>query len=417
MKIVHVAGTNGKGSVSAFIASCLRAAGFSVGLFTSPHLTDIRERMVVDGVMISEEEFLSCYDRVREECAEAERDGLPHPLYFEFLFLMAMLWFRQKSPDYLVLETGLGGRLDATNAIPDIEIAVITRIGLDHMAYLGDTIPQIAGEKAGILRKGRPAVFLSDPDEAFQVIRAKAEEIGAAPEIVDASMWEVHSMDQNGIDFSIYNRYDKTLRVTLPLLALYQCENAALAVTACRILLGDTGREASPQVDRILEKGLSAMVWPGRMEEILPSVYLDGAHNPDGMRAFLESVLAVSERDTRESREVRRFLLFSCVRDKMYREELRMIRESGLFTDIAAVPMEGARALSAQELRDEIGKNAGGIRFHQMDNAEDAVRRLILHRDDDMEIFAVGSLYLIGEIRGLINQNAANKAACEKVIQ
>ena len=179
-------------------------------------------------------------------------------------------------------------------------------------------------------------------------------------------------------------------------------------MTACRILLGDTGREASPQVDRILVKGLSAMVWPGRMEEILPSVYLDGAHNPDGMRAFLESVRQIFAQDGLHRGEVRRFLLFSCVRDKMYREELRMIRESGLFTDIAAVPMKGARALSAQELREEIGRNAGGIRFHQMDSVEDAVDRLILRRDDDMEVFAAGSLYLIGEIRGLIIKNAAD---------
>ena len=408
MKIVHVAGTNGKGSVSAFIASCLREAGFSVGLFTSPHLTDIRERMTFNGEMISEEEFLEYFDLVRAECTEAERDGLPHPLYFEFLFLMAMLWFHKKSPDYLVLETGLGGRLDATNAIPDKEIAVITRIGLDHMAYLGDTIASVAGEKAGILRKNTPAVFLRDPDEAFQVIRAKAEEVGAEAVVVDPSMWEVHAMDDNGIDFSVYNRYDKTLRARLPLLALYQCENAALAVTACRILLGDTGRKSSPQVDSVLEKGLSAMVWPGRMEQILPSVYLDGAHNPDGMRAFLESVRQIFAQDGLHRGEVRRFLLFSCVRDKMYREELRMIRESGLFTDIAAVPMEGARALSAQELREEIGRNAGGIRFHQMDNVEDAVNRLILNRDVDMEVFAVGSLYLIGEIRGLINKKAAD---------
>ena len=144
------------------------------------------------------------------------------------------------------------------------------------------------------------------------------------------------------------------------------------------------------------------------MEEILPSVYLDGAHNPDGMRAFLESVGRILALKGPERREVRRFLLFSCVRDKMYREELRMIRESGLFTDIAAVPMKGARALSAQELREEIGRNAGGIRFHQMDSVEDAVDRLILRRDDDMEVFAAGSLYLIGEIRGLIIKNAAD---------
>lgn len=294
---------------------------------------------------------------------------------------------------------------------------MITRIGLDHTFYLGDTIAQIAGEKAGILRKDTPAVFLRDPEEAFQTIYRRAEEIGARPEIVDASMWKVHSAYENGIDFSIYNRYDKTLRVRLPIHALYQCENAALAVTSCRILLGDTGSHAAPQIDQILEKGLSDMVWPGRMEQILPSVYIDGAHNPDGMRAFLQSAAQIKEQDNRKGRKMRRFLLFSCVKDKMYREELRMIRESGLFTDIAVVPMKGTRALSGQELLAEVGENAGGIRVHQMESVEDAVERLILHREDDMEVFAAGSLYLIGEIRGLIHKTCCRTAACEKGIQ
>ena len=408
MKIVHVAGTNGKGSVCAYIASILQKAGYHVGLFTSPHLIDIRERMTVDGEMITEAEFLEAFDRVKEEWQSAAGDGLPHPLYFEYLFLMAMLWFGKKKPDYLVLEPGLGGRLDATNAIPDKDISVITRIGLDHQTYLGDTIAQIAGEKAGILRKDTPAVFLRDPDEAFQVIARKADAIGAQAVIVDDAMWEVHSADENGIDFSIYNRYDKTLRVRLSLYGLYQCENAALAVTACRILLGDTERTPSPHTAQILEQGLAGMVWPGRMEEILPSVYLDGAHNPDGIRAFLESARQILLNDSRGKQRTRRFLLFSCVKDKMYREELRMIRESGLFTDIAAVPMAGTRALRAQELLAEIGENARGIRVHQMDSVEDAVHRLIIHRDDDMVVFAAGSLYLIGEIRGLILTNTAD---------
>jgi dihydrofolate synthase/folylpolyglutamate synthase len=149
------------------------------------------------------------------------------------------------------------------------------------------------------------------------------------------------------------------------------------------------------------------------MEEILPSVYIDGAHNPDGMRAFLESAGQIIKSSSK-NRRTRRFLLFSCVRDKMYREELRMIRQSGLFTDIAAVPMEGARALRAQELIAEIGENAHGIRIHQMDSVEDAVNRLILHKEDDMEVFAAGSLYLIGEIRDLILKHTAQGAAARR---
>ena len=173
MKIVHVAGTNGKGSVCAQIASCLREAGFSTGLFISPHLEVIRERMSIDGEMIREEEFLTLFERVKQECLDAGEEGLPHLLYFEMLFMMAVLWFSKKKPDYIVLETGLGGRLDATNALEDKEVTVITRISLDHTALLGDTRALIAAEKAGILRRNCPAVFLTEPEEAYKVIRIK----------------------------------------------------------------------------------------------------------------------------------------------------------------------------------------------------------------------------------------------------
>lgn len=402
IRIVHVAGTNGKGSVCSYIASCLREAGFSVGLFVSPHLTNIRERMTIDGEMISKEEFLAVFNEIYAECETAMKDGLPHPLYFEYLFLMAMMWFQRRGPQYVVLETGIGGRLDATNSIPDKELTVITRIGLDHTIYLGNTLAEVAGEKAGILRKGCPAVYLTDPAEAYEAIRARAEEAGAVSVEVSPDMWEVHGSGENGIDFSLYNRYDKTLRVTLPVRALYQCENAALAVTACRILLGDTAENTVTGIERILRDGLRGSFWPGRMEEILPGVYIDGAHNPDGMRAFLESVRQICLQEEKSGSRPRRFLLFSCVRDKEYREELNMIGSSGLFTDIVAVPMGGERALSAQELRAEVNKSSGGVIIHPALSVEDAVQRFIMNKDKDSEVFAAGSLYLIGEIRGLI---------------
>ena len=145
MKIIHVAGTNGKGSVCNFLSNCLREAGHSVGLFISPHLITVRERMSVDGELITEEEFLDAFQRVMRVYETDESQELPHPLYFEFLFFIGMLWFSKKRPDYLILETGLGGRLDATNALPDKEITVITRIGLDHTAILGETLGEIAG--------------------------------------------------------------------------------------------------------------------------------------------------------------------------------------------------------------------------------------------------------------------------------
>ena len=401
MKIIHVAGTNGKGSVCARIASCLREAGYHVGLFISPHLEVIRERMSIDGEMISEEEFLDCFEKVKAECVKSGEDALPHLLYFEMLFMMAMLWFQSRRPDYLVLETGLGGRLDATNSIEDKAVTVITRIGLDHTVYLGDTIAQIAGEKAGILRKDCPAVFLSEPKEACEVIRGKALEIGAPVFEVSPKMIRVNRADENGIDFSLDNSYDKNLRITIKDRAPYQCENAALAAAACGILL----REAGKYDPEIITRGIEKTVWPGRMEEILPRTWIDGAHNPDGIRAFLESVKMITRTEKDDAGTGRVWLLFSCVKDKSYREELEMISRSGLFTDIAAVPMKGARALDAAALRECVDEYSRGIAIHEAASVEDAVKRFILGRDKDDLVFAAGSLYLIGEMRDLIQDS------------
>ena len=402
MKIIHVAGTNGKGSVCAYIASCLEEAGFRTGLFISPHLEVIRERMSIDGEMISEEEFTVLFDRVKKECLEASEDGIPHLLYFEMLFMMAMLWFSERRPDYLVLETGIGGRLDVTNAVDEKEVTVITRIGLDHTSILGSTVSLIAEEKAGILRKNCPAVFLTEPDEAFRVILKKAEETGAPVCKVPPQMWKVIRADENGIDFLLDNRYDNNLRITLSDRALYQCENAALAVAAAGIVLRKAGRYDA----RILEKGIEKSFWPGRMEEIRPGVWIDGAHNPDGIRAFLESVRRICRKEDGSGEAGRRYLLFSCVRDKNYSDELEMICRSGLFTDIAAVPMRGKRALQARTLREYINRYSSGVRTHETVSVEDAVERFILHKDQEDRVFAAGSLYLVGEMRSLLSDSA-----------
>ena len=410
MKIIHVAGTNGKGSVCHFLYSCLRKAGLSVGLFTSPHLVTIRERMLVDGEMIPEEAFIGYFNKVMRVYEEAKEEGLPHPLYFEFLFFIGILWFSEKSPDYLILETGLGGLFDATNAVDEKAMTVITRIGLDHTAILGNTIGEIAAQKAGILRKDCPAVFLDEPSEAYLAIRKAAEEAGAPFSVVSRSQWEVLGADENGIDFSLCSEYYRNLRVHIRSRAPYQCENAALCAEAFGILMRAAGKETdnepAPRIEKALREGLAESFWPGRMEEVLPGVFIDGAHNPDGMRAFLESAGMIAASGAAAGAPAKRFLLFSCVRDKNYEEELEMIASSGLFTDIVAVPMQGARALGAEELKECITRHSvkekGQIRVHEAGSVRDAAKRYILKRDSDAQVFAAGSLYFIGEIKGLL---------------
>ncbi len=396
LRVIHVAGTNGKGSVCAYLDRILREAGFRTGLFISPHLEDIRERMSIDGDYISKEAFLDLFALVR---SAAGREGLPHPAYFEFLYLMAMVWFSREKPDFVILETGLGGRLDATNAGEDKVLSVITRIGIDHTQYLGTTTGQIAFEKAGILRSAVPAVCLSDPAEALEVIRERAKSLGAPLSVVSPEDFAASKVVAEGIDFSFHHRYHgkgtnnadilRTLRAKLPTCGLYQVENASLAAAAA-FLLGLDGE--------IIQKGLEKTSWPGRMERVLPGVYLDGGHNPDGIRAFLQSAAALQTGPGGKKR-----LLFSVVADKDYREMLRMILSAGVFDEIRAVPMPGYRALSAEglgevleELKEEFPEAPA---FLDPGPVEEAFDRMTASKKEEDLLFAAGSLYLVGMLR------------------
>lgn len=397
LKFIHVAGTNGKGSVSSYLAKILQKAGYTAGLFISPHLVDIRERMSIDGEMVSKEEFLDLFNRILSVCG---KEGLPHPAYFEFLYLMAMVWFSEKKPDFLVLETGLGGRLDATNAGEKKDLTVITRIGIDHTQYLGTTLSEIAFEKAGILRSGVPLICLEEPSDAFSVIRKRARETGAPLYSVASSAWSGSKVDAKGIDFSFCGIYHGkgndnedtmgSVRALLPTHGLYQMENASLA-SAAALVLG-----ISPSVTA---RGLEETFWPGRMEEIRPGVFLDGGHNADGIRAFLSSAGALSP-----GRGGKRILLFSVVSDKDYRAMLRRIFEAGIFDVIRAVPMPGARALkrealeeTVEELRKEFPTACACVEKGSVEEVFDAL--LNQKRKEDL-LFVSGSLYLVGMLKG-----------------
>ena len=176
---IHIAGTNGKGSVSAMLEHCIRACGHKTGLFTSPHLVKINERICIDGEMISDEDFVALFNEVKAKIDDYIRQGGTHPTFFEMLYLMAMVWFEKCGIEYAIVETGLGGRLDATNVIVHPALTIITSIGFDHMQYLGTTIPEIAGEKAGIIKAGVPVIYDDINAEASKVIRAKALEMHA----------------------------------------------------------------------------------------------------------------------------------------------------------------------------------------------------------------------------------------------
>ena len=403
--LIHVAGTNGKGSVCAYVSSVLKRSGFSAGLFTSPHLVDIRERFRLNGEMIRETEFASCMNRVMERLDAFRREtgrAEYHPTFFELLFFMGMLWFSDRHAQAIVLETGMGGRLDATNVVRRPAVCVITSIGMDHMEYLGDTKEKIAAEKAGIIKPGTPVVYWDEEPSVSRVIVEKAREMGAeAVPVSESDAASLHFQNKK-IDFSMRSEYYEYIKVCLHTPAVYQRENAALAVRALEVLNSGLRKKDGEKIPvrpacpepamekRItresIEEGLLAARWSGRMEEVLPGVVIDGAHNEDGVRAFLESV-------SRDGCTGRRLLLFSAVSDKRSGKMAEQILRSGLFSRIAAAPMASGRSLTRTKL-EEIWEGKAEL----YDNPEEGFRALTEDRAPGDMVYAAGSLYLAGEL-------------------
>ena len=227
---VHIAGTNGKGSVCAFLTSVLAEAGYRVGTFTSPHLVDIRERFQINGAMISREAFSQGFNEVLRMVREMEEKGHAHPSFFEFLFYMAMVIFREARVDVMVIETGLGGRLDATNVLEHPAAVVITSISLDHTEYLGDTIEKIAGEKAGIIKAGVPVIFDDSIPSVRTVIEGTAFRRGAARYPVRAADCQVEGIQAGHLEMTARLLRGGSLHLSIPFEAVYQAQNAMLAV-------------------------------------------------------------------------------------------------------------------------------------------------------------------------------------------
>ena len=393
-KIIHVAGTNGKGSVCFYLNNLLNCAGKNTGLFTSPHLTDIRERFRINGEMVSKEAFFEAFSLVYDKVMSKYEDALNgyHPTFFEFLFFMAMLLFKEEKTEYIILETGLGGMLDATNALDKKELTMITRIGLDHTEYLGNTIEEVALQKAGIIRPDTKVLYFGDDRGAGAVIEAYAAKQGAIVQSVDKKLWKDEKFRDKNIDFSYKSRYYDYIAITMSGIATYQIENISMALGALENLL--TVKEM-PTVEEIQEV-LKATVWQGRMEEVLPDVFLDGAHNENGICAFLDSV--------EKTEAGRKSLLFSVVSDKDYKTIIKKIVESRLFDKIVITGLNNSRALSVQEIL-QIFYECGRKEIVVIDDAEQAFATLCREKVEEEQIFVAGSLYLVGRIKEITGRN------------
>jgi len=319
-KVLHVAGTNGKGSVCAYMQAILLFEGKRVGFFTSPHLVKLNERIRINGKDIDDDTFCRIFAKVRQVAEELEKEGLEHPSYFEFLYGMGMLAFEENDAEYIVLETGLGGRLDATNSFEHPFLSVITSIGLDHTEILGDTIEKIAGEKAGIIKKGVPVFFDGSDERSSRVIEETAENVEAPWYKMEKDALKIQEITDKHIAFSILDEYDNNTVWQVASTGIYQVMNAALAIRAMRYTFGDKAEICKWQ------KVVASVKWQGRMEEVLPGVIFDGAHNLAAIREFTKSIRLQREAEGEIHPLI---ILFSAVADKDYSHMIELLcRES-----------------------------------------------------------------------------------------
>lgn len=366
LRVVHVAGTNGKGSTCAMIEAGLRAAGIHTGLFTSPHLIEPTERIQIDGIPVTPEQFQRAFSVVHETAESLELDC--HPTYFETVTAMGFWLFRELSVETAVVEVGLGGRLDATNVV-EPALTVITPIDFDHEAYLGHTIESIAAEKAGILKAGVPAIFARQRREAAAVLDARAAELRVP--VKRAEDFEIRhlQMDARGSRFS---------GLICPLAGEHQVDNAVAAALALESLGVDA-------------RGIRDTRWPGRLERVAPNpdIILDGAHNPAGARAVARYL-------DRFYRDRKLHLIFGAMRDKSV-EEIAGI----LFPyahDLVLTSPDQSRAMRPDALAELAGRGETAR------NAAEALAVVRARASADDVILVTGSLFLVGEARAIFSR-------------
>ncbi len=331
LRCIHIAGTNGKGAVTALLDSILRAAGYRVARYTSPHLVRLAERFFIDGAPADDADLERASAKVFPAVEALERETGYEVTFFECLTAVAFVMFAEKKVDVAVIETGLGGRLDATNVIVEPLVSVITRIGLDHCDWLGSTHTAIAEEKAGIIKPGRPVVCGAMPQAAAETIERIASLNGcpftAAPE---------HVTIEHESPFSAVTARRNLPPIDFALFGSFQLENAAVALTVCDVLVGKCGFDIP---DHAVKAGMESVVWPGRCQRVVSdgvTMIVDGAHNPDGAEALREAL-----RRAKVAKPVG--LVAGFCGDKDVLDHLRIM--SGIASRGWAVPIRSSRSL------------------------------------------------------------------------
>ncbi|WP_027438277.1 bifunctional folylpolyglutamate synthase/dihydrofolate synthase [Lachnospira multipara] len=389
LKFIHVAGTNGKGSTCAFLANSLECLGFKVGLFTSPHLVKINERIKINGEDISDEDFYNCFNRVASVITDGDF------AYFDLIMATAIVYYTQKCVDIIVLETGLGGKLDASNAIKSPICSIITGVSLEHTAILGDTIEKIASEKAGIIKPKVPVIFNANDKKVAEVVNNRFKEVNKDSCYnkifpVTKEMYHIKEISLGNIDFFIDNDYYRNDCFFVGSNGIYQVLNASLCLMALAVLAKDGLINFNKDA---IKEGIKKTKWPGRMELVKRNVFIDGGHNPEGVSRFIESARSILELDKKRAK-----LLFSVVSDKDYTHMIKDLVESNCFDEYIITVVGGLRKVSADVIKDIFNR----FTDKKVMVIDDAGEFIDTYEGSDY-LFAVGSLYLVGEIKRTIN--------------
>ncbi|MGX4601366.1 bifunctional folylpolyglutamate synthase/dihydrofolate synthase [Faecalimicrobium sp. JNUCC 81] len=391
VKIIHVAGTNGKGSTCSFITSILKESGYKVGLYTSPFLETFTERIRVNGENIPKEDVARIVTLIREKIEQMVSEGYSYPTEFEIVTTMAFYYYCEQEVDFVALEVGLGGRYDATNIIKGSEVSVICSISLDHVNILGDTIPKIAYEKGGIIKENGTAIVYDQSNEAKDVIKEickdkNANYIEVKFDDIDIKKSDIYSQVYNATIMG--ERYED---LEIKLIGDHQVNNSILALSVIKYLVDTKGLEIS---EENIRKGLINTKWPGRIEKIkeMPIFIIDGAHNEDGAKSLAKAI-------DKNFKGKNLTMLIGMLEDKDIDGVLEILMPR--FDKAIVTTPDNPRAISSELLKEKISKYVANV--VEKKEIEDAVNYALENSNEDDVIISAGSLYMIGAVRTIVN--------------
>ena len=392
LNIIHVAGTNGKGSTCSFITSILKECGYKVGLYTSPYLETFTERIRINGENIPEEDVARIVTLIREKIEQMVSEGYSYPTEFEIVTTMAFYYYCEQEVDFVALEVGLGGRYDATNIIKKSDVSVITSISLDHVGILGDTVAKIAYEKGGIIKENGVAVVYNQSDEAKNVIKDICKEKNA--KYIEVKFDDIN-VKQSDINSQVYDcsimgqRYED---LEIQLIGDHQINNSMLALSAIEVLKELKNLNLN---EEDIRKGLLNTRWPGRIEKIMdkPTFIIDGAHNEDGARSLAKAI-------AKNFNGKKATLLIGMLEDKDIDGVLEILMP--YFNKVITTTPDNDRAINCETLKEKISKYVDDV--VAISNIEDAVNYTLRNAKEDDVIISAGSLYMIGTVRTILNE-------------